>query len=87
MPVVSFFPTSAMALLTPDESLMYAALAFESAVLQTEQSAIVADVRAIELRVAHRETRLAMIRCLQAQNQLAQAIQKLSQQKSRSLNS
>jgi hypothetical protein len=61
---------------TPDESLIYAALTFERTVLKTEQTAIACEVSAIELRVSQRETRLAVIRCHQARNQLAQALQK-----------
>jgi hypothetical protein len=61
---------------TPDESLTYAALEFDRAVLQVEQSAICCDMRAIGLQVAQQETYLVVIDCHQARNQLAQEIQK-----------
>jgi hypothetical protein len=75
-PAPSRRPSAAMESFTPDESLTYAALAFERTVLKTEQTAIACEVSAIELRVSQRETRLAVIRCHQARNQLAQALQK-----------
>jgi hypothetical protein len=75
-PASSRHSFTAMEPFTPDESLMDTALAFERTVLKTEQTAIACEVSAIELRVSQRETRLAVIRCYQTRNQLAQALQK-----------
>jgi hypothetical protein len=61
-----------MELLTPHESLKYAALKLERAVLERNQLAIACEVEAMRLQMTQRETRLAVIHYCQAQNQLAQ---------------
>ncbi len=70
---------TAMELSTPTESLRYAALDLERAVLKIDQTAIACDINAIRLRVAQQETRLTLIRYHQAQNKLAQAVQEINQ--------
>ena len=65
-----------MELFTPNESVMCAALAFERAALKTEQSAINCGVDLTRLQFTKQETRLTVIRCLQAKNQLAQVVKK-----------
>lgn len=70
-----------MDIFTSDESLRYMALEFERIVLKTEQLAITCGVDAIALRVAQQETRLAVTRCRQARNRLAQDLYKSNQEK------
>jgi hypothetical protein len=67
---------TAMESFTPDESLKYSALKFECAVLRAEQGAIACGVEIMRLQVVQQETRLALVRHRQAQNQLAQAVHK-----------
>lgn len=72
-----------MEILTPDESLTYAALELKCAVLETEQLAIACEVGAINIQVAQQQTRLAIIRWHRAKNQLAQEIQKFHERRPR----
>jgi len=73
LPTNSTLSPPAMELFTLNESLKYVALKLDRAVLEANQLAIAYEIEAMRLQATQRETRLAVIRYRQSQNQLAQA--------------
>ena len=67
-----------MEFLTPTEALTYSNLDLNEAVESVECVAVNCEIAGIAAQIANRETQLAFIRYRQAQNKLAQAIQKLN---------